>query len=56
MKVKELQEALAKLDPKMDVLCVCEDETLPDPVRGHIVFEILFVDKADAEMRRTGGI
>lgn len=48
MKVRELQEHLSKLDPKLDVVCYSEDERLLVEGRGFILFDVLAVSRADA--------
>ena len=52
MKVRELQEKLSKLDPALDVMCYGEDERLLVKERGFILFDILAVNKAEAERLR----
>jgi hypothetical protein len=49
MKVRELQEQLSKLDPKLDVMCYCEDEGLLVKGRGFILFDVLAVSTTEAE-------
>lgn len=52
MKVRELQEQLSKLDPKLDVVCYSEDEKLLVESRGFILFDVLAVSAAEAERLR----
>ena len=52
MKVRELQEHLSKLDPELDVVCYSEDERLLVEKRGFILFDILAVSTAEAELLR----
>ena len=52
MKVRELQERLAKLDPELDVLCYTEDEEFVPKGRGFVLLDPVSVDRAEAESLR----
>jgi len=52
MKVRELQEALSKLNPELDVVCYSEDETLLVEGRGFILFDVLAASTSKAERLR----
>ncbi len=52
MKVRELQKYLSTLDPELDVLCYCEDETLLVEGRFFVLFDILAVETTKAERCR----
>lgn len=52
MKVKELQNNLAALDPDSEVLCYCEDEKLLAKDQAFVVFEISAVDQNKATRTR----
>lgn len=49
MKVRELVEHLRKLAPELDILCYCEDKKLLTENRGFILFDIIAVNKSEAE-------
>jgi len=53
MKVEELIARLRKLDPRLDVLCYCEDEEILPMSHGFRIFDIAAVDVTDAETTRT---
>lgn len=44
MKVRELIEALNKLDPNLDIFCWSEDEKLLEDNRMFVLFDIEHVD------------
>lgn len=48
MKVKELQEKLAKFDPEMELICFCEDENSQKEGRLFTLFDISSVSATDA--------
>lgn len=52
MKVKELQEQLNKLDPDLDILGYSEDESILNSGRSFVVFDIVAIDKHEAERLR----
>ena len=52
MKVKELQEKLATLDPNLELWCYTEDEHLLKKDRGFLLFEIDTVDVTKAVKHR----
>lgn len=52
MKVKELQERLRKLDPEFELVCYSEDEHLLAERRRFVIFDVLAVEKAEAERVR----
>ncbi|MBB3064493.1 hypothetical protein FHR98_000765 [Limibacillus halophilus] len=52
MKVKELQECLAALDPNSEVLCYCEDGKFLAKDRKFVVFEVSSVSPRKASRIR----
>lgn len=52
MNLRELQEQLADLDPKLEVLCYTEDPSLVQPDRTFLLLDIQAVSTPHAE--RTG--
>ena len=50
MKVKELIDALGKLDPNSEVFGYCEDESLQTPEK---LFSVFFIESADETMAIT---
>ena len=52
MKVRELQEKLAKLDPEVELACYCEDEEFLVDGRHFTLFEVEAVSSSDAERVR----
>lgn len=45
MNVRELQEALSKFDPELDVFCLSEDEQLLKQGRFFVVFDIVHLQE-----------
>ncbi len=52
MTVRELQENLSKLDPKLEVVCYSEDERLLVERHGFILFDVSAVSTAEVERLR----
>ena len=52
MKVKQLIEALRKLDPELDLLCYTEDDDLLRKSHGFRLLEIDGVTVSEVERRR----
>jgi hypothetical protein len=52
MKLRELREKLADVDPDLDVLCYTEDPSLVQPDRTFLLLDIRAVSTPHAE--RTG--
>ena len=52
MKVRDLMNALGKMDPELDVLCYSEDEVLVAPGCGFRILDIEAVDCTKAQKVR----
>lgn len=52
MNVKDLWTKLKDMDPKCEVLCYCEDESLSVDKHGFKLFEIAEVELTEAEMAK----
>jgi hypothetical protein len=52
MKVRELHRHLSKLDPKLDVLCYCEGESILTEKRGFVLSDILAVNATNENLTR----
>ncbi len=52
MKVRQLQETLAKIDPEIAVVCYNKDKRLLTTGRGTILFDILAVTITEAQRCR----
>lgn len=51
MKVRDVQERIAKLDPDLELVCYTEDDDLVGN-RGQLLFEILDIRAIQAERSR----
>ena len=54
MKLRELREKLADVDPDLDVLCYTEDPSLVQPDRTFLLLDIRAVSTPHAERIETG--
>lgn len=52
MKIRELQEKLAKLDPELEVVCYAEDQELVVRDRGFMLLDITDVGTTSARQIR----
>ncbi len=52
MKVKDLQEKLANLDPQLEVICYSEDEEFLPTRHSFRIFDIMGVDDFNGEKNR----